>query len=103
MLAVSKAGGAFVPLDPSHPIQRIQRLVQTVEATMLLCSHRHGDLLAPVAETIFPVDWDAIDRLPARVDPADHTSRCKPSNAAYLIFTSGSTGTPKVLSVTPTC
>lgn len=96
MIAVSKAGGAFVPLDPSHPIPRLQGLAKTVEASVLLCSRRHATMLAPVTDTILPIDWEFIDRLPASLNTAHHTGRCKPSNAAYLIFTSGSTGTPKV-------
>lgn len=98
MLAVFKAGGAFVPLDPSHPTPRLQDLAKTVDGSILLCSRRHASLLAPVAETVIPVDWEFIDRLPATLNAADHTRRCKPSNAAYLLFTSGSTGTPKVRS-----
>lgn len=93
MLGVLKAGGAFVPLDPSHPIGRLQALAQTLRAKILLCSRRHTDPLATVAAKVLPIDADAIDQLPAKLD--DGASRAAPNNAAYVIFTSGSTGEPK--------
>jgi non-ribosomal peptide synthetase component F len=94
MLAVMKAGGAFVPLDPSYPISRLQALALSVDAKLLLHSRQHLGLLATVSETVLAVDDQLINQLPDSgiID----TSRAKSSNAAYVIFTSGSTGEPKV-------
>jgi non-ribosomal peptide synthetase component F len=93
MLGVMKAGGAFVPLDPSHPVPRLQSLARSVEATVVLCSRRHVRLLATVSDVVLPVDDDSLSKPTAATKP-----RRQPSftNAAYLIFTSGSTGEPKV-------
>lgn len=96
MIAVMKAGGAFVPFDPSHPIPRLQGLVKALDASLLLCSAHHSQHLATVAETILPVDDALVKKLPSGPDAIRFTSRAKPNNAAYIIFTSGSTGEPKV-------
>ncbi|KAK2871711.1 NRPS, partial [Arthroderma sp. PD_2] len=95
MLSVLKAGGAFVPFDPSHPVPRLQGLARALDAPLLLCSAHHAQNLATVAQTVLPVDEDLLRSLPAAPDAAQLTSRAKPNNAAYVIFTSGSTGEPK--------
>jgi len=94
MLAVMKAGGAFVPLDPSHPIPRLQALAHSVDAALVLCSRRHLGLLGAISDTVLPVDDDTIIQL--TVTKSARISQVNSSNAAYLMFTSGSTGEPKV-------
>lgn len=94
MLAVMKAGGAFVPLDPSHPIPRLRALARSVDARLLLCSRHHAGLLDGVSELVLPIDDDAINQLP--ISQSTPISQAKSNNAAYLMFTSGSTGEPKV-------
>jgi non-ribosomal peptide synthetase component F len=94
MLAVMKAGGAFVPLDPSHPIPRLRALARSVDAKLLLCSRCHVGLLSTVSDMVLPVDDDLISQLP--VSQSTKIGLAKSSNAAYLMFTSGSTGEPKV-------
>ena len=93
MLAVMRAGGAFVPLDPSHPIERLKGLADSVSAKLMLCSPSHVPKLSQVMGNLLPVD-DAI------VMDLTHTTsldaRASGSNAAYVIFTSGTTGKPKV-------
>lgn len=94
MLAVLKAGGAFVPLDPSHPVERIRSLCESVGARLLLCSPRHRRMLADVLPTVIPVDGEAL--IPSENDASIvELPKASPSNAAYIIFTSGSTGKPK--------
>jgi non-ribosomal peptide synthetase component F len=94
MLAVMKAGGAFVPLDPSHPIPRLQALARSVDAALVLCSRRHLELLGAISDVALAVDDDTINRL--SVTKSARISQVNSSNAAYAIFTSGSTGEPKV-------
>ena len=93
MLGVMKAGGAFVPLDPSHPLPRLCALAHNVGAEILLCSRQHARLLTAVADNILPVDLEMIDQL--SVNPDNRLSRATSNNAAYVIFTSGTTGEPK--------
>lgn len=100
MIAVLKAGGAFVPLDPSHPVERLRGLCQSVGARLVLCSGHLVEMLASVVDTVLPVD----DSTLAETTPAEHgettadipTPCASSTNPAYVIFTSGSTGKPKV-------
>jgi hypothetical protein len=96
MIGVLKAGGCFVPLDPSHPISRLDKLAKTVGASTLLCSRNHLHVLAGLTETVLSVDEDLLDSIPANSEPVGVNSRCSPDNACYLGWTSGSSGMPKV-------
>jgi non-ribosomal peptide synthetase component F len=99
MLGVLKAGGVFVPLDPSHPKSRLQNLVQSIDSTLLLCSRQHVAHLATVAMNVIALDGDMIESIPTVSDEVFDRSVVNSSNAAYLIFTSGSTGRPKVCTI----
>jgi non-ribosomal peptide synthetase component F len=96
MLAVLKAGGAFVPLDPSHPIPRLQALVRVVDASILLCSSSNAAHLAVVAEEVVAVDDNMVASLNPKSGGQGWSSGVQGDNAAYVLFTSGSTGEPKV-------
>ncbi|KAF8865399.1 acetyl-CoA synthetase-like protein [Acephala macrosclerotiorum] len=93
ILSILKAGGVFVPLDPSHPKVRIQSLVQQIDRTLLLCSEKFFGSFAGIACQTISVCKSTLEDLPAIRDPLCNT--VQPSNAAYIIFTSGSTGNPK--------
>jgi len=95
MLAVLKAGGAFVPLDPSHPVERLRGLCISVNASLILCSPKHRDVAKQVVDNVLLVD-DATLKHSATL--AVEKPTVAPTNAAYVIFTSGSTGKPKVSS-----
>ncbi|KAI1016035.1 hypothetical protein LB504_009285 [Fusarium proliferatum] len=92
MLAILKAGGIFVPLDPSQPLLRLQSLAQKVEARTVLCSPQHQRMLESVAPELIPVDEQLFTELPDQSDEVDCGSW---QNGAYMIFTSGTTGEPK--------
>ncbi|MBN6040525.1 non-ribosomal peptide synthetase [Amycolatopsis sp. 195334CR] len=77
MLAVLKAGGAYLPIDPAYPASRIEFML--------------GDAGAML--TLSTVDFDGVEEGP--VDVA-----LSPDNQAYVIYTSGSTGTPKGVGAT---
>lgn len=98
MLAVLKAGGAFVPLDASHPLDRLRGLCTAVDAKLVLCSSHLIEKLSGLVETVLPLD-DATVADAARVQseaaPASLPT-ISSSTMAYVIFTSGSTGNPKV-------
>ncbi|KVX89566.1 non-ribosomal peptide synthetase [Burkholderia ubonensis] len=97
LLAVLKAGGVFVPLDPRHPAARLDWIVRDANL-------RHGivdaagraALGAPFAHAfdVAEIDAHATD---ACVDEDD--APVHPRAAAYMIYTSGSTGTPKAVVV----
>ncbi|PNP73839.1 hypothetical protein FNYG_12798 [Fusarium nygamai] len=92
MLAVLKAGGIFVPLDPSQPLLRLQSLAQKVEAKTILCSPQHQRMLESLAPELIPVDEQLFTKLPDQSEEVDCGSW---RNGAYMIFTSGTTGEPK--------
>jgi non-ribosomal peptide synthetase component F len=96
MLGVMKAGGAFSPLDPTHPTSRLQGLIESVQATIVLCSEKHAEKLRPIVKTLIPLCAETLDSLSDPADNVDLASGVTSQNAAYVLFTSGSTGEPKV-------
>lgn len=94
MLGVLFAGGAFVPLEPTHPETRIKYILNSVKARLVLCSSQYSQKFADNAEvTTFVVDESLKQsKEPSTVGDVRIVS---PENAAYLIFTSGTTGLPK--------
>ncbi|WP_168381005.1 non-ribosomal peptide synthetase [Modicisalibacter radicis] len=92
ILAVLKAGGAFVPLDPQLPTERLAyQLADSGARLMLSSTARDWSGAVPVMELAFA------DDLPAAVEhepPVIH-----PQQTAYVIYTSGSTGQPKGVAV----
>lgn len=98
MLGIQKAGGAFVPLNPNDPTERLRGLVEQVNASVVIFSENTAHLNPTVAvgrSTItMPVALSAW-RTPLNTSPV--TSLVKPHNLAYALFTSGSTGKPKAV------
>jgi amino acid adenylation domain-containing protein len=96
MLAVLKAGGARVPLDPSYPPERLRYLLRDsapgVVLTQASIAREDAALFAGVGAQVLELDaptWhDQPDTNPAR-------GGLRPEHLAYVIYTSGSTGTPK--------
>lgn len=93
-IGVLKAGGAFVPLDPSHPDNRLRGLVDDVGADLVLSSPRHSDKVSRISKRKFIVDANTVHDL-SKYPSSPQPTGPHPSNAAYIIFTSGTTGQPK--------
>ncbi|NOK32233.1 amino acid adenylation domain-containing protein [Corallococcus exercitus] len=91
LVAILKAGAAYVPLDPAYPRERLAAMVEDARPHVLLTSRAllpklpHADLLPVVLEEV------SLDALPAHAPP----SSALPLSLAYIDFTSGSTGRPK--------
>jgi amino acid adenylation domain-containing protein len=98
ILAVLKAGGAYLPLDPEHPEDR-RRFMVADAATPVIVSRRElwsGPPPAGPAFICLDDDADAIAR-----QPADRLSTTAATDdLAYVIYTSGSTGIPKGVMIT---
>jgi amino acid adenylation domain-containing protein len=97
MLAVMKAGAAYVPLDPRFPAKRMQQILDETEVPILLTLSRHVEDLPEFGGTLLSLDSKAneLAREPLRpLPPIAQQMR------AYVIFTSGSTGKPKGVEVT---
>nr|WP_280494966.1 amino acid adenylation domain-containing protein [Nocardia farcinica] len=95
MHAVVRAGGAYVPVDPDHPAERIAPILDTAAPVCVLAT---GDLPFDTALPVLDIDGGAA--LPD--DPIRDEERVRPlrpEHPAYVIFTSGSTGRPKGVAV----
>ncbi|MBF8189758.1 amino acid adenylation domain-containing protein [Nonomuraea sp. K274] len=89
LLAVLKAGAAYVPLDPDHPAERQQFILADAGIEVLL-AHTHHQRAAQDGTTV--IDVDVFD---GGEDDTDPDVPVHADNLAYVIYTSGSTGTPK--------
>ncbi|TOZ93866.1 hypothetical protein DIJ61_33775, partial [Burkholderia pseudomallei] len=96
LLAVMKAGGAFVALDPRHPAARLDWVARDAGlAHGIVDASADAAMRARFARC---VDGGGV----AAADPAaprEHGGDVHPREAAYMIYTSGSTGTPKAVVV----
>ncbi len=96
-LAIMKAGGAFLPLDPKHPIERLGLMLNDAQPRVLITNAASGDQLRDGS-------WNVIDM--DRKDQFAHDSmeapivENNPNQLAYVIYTSGSTGEPKGVEIT---
>jgi amino acid adenylation domain-containing protein len=93
LLAVWKAGGAYLPLDPAYAAQRIAFMVEDAGVRLVLtqASVRAGFPQADVDLVDLHAEWPAIAEEP---DTAPAVA-LGPQHLAYVIYTSGSTGVPK--------
>jgi len=106
LLAVNKAGGAYLPVNLSDPPSRIRFIIEDAGARVLLTCRKIAEgpswqVLAAAGPVVLCVDAD--EQLhagrEAGVAPAPAVA-ATPDNLAYVIYTSGSTGTPKGVSIT---
>ena len=95
LLAVLKSGGAYLPLEPTHPAERIQFTLEDACVTHLIT--RSGilqtDELPPSVQSLTLLDRDATAIAAQAGNPPSVATG--PENLAYCIYTSGSTGRPK--------
>jgi len=93
MLAVLKAGGAYLPLDPTYPIERLNYMLGDSGVEVVLSHRAIAHKLADYNGRVVCVDeeWSEI----AKLSDADQEPKADAGNLAYIIYTSGSTGTPK--------
>ena len=93
VLAIWRAGGVYVPLDPNYPARRLQVLVEDAAPPIVLTHSRLAPRLPAIAGEVVCLDTDAATIAGHIGEPLDAVVR--PDHAAYVIFTSGSTGRPK--------
>ncbi|MCC5869156.1 MAG: LLM class flavin-dependent oxidoreductase [Gammaproteobacteria bacterium] len=92
LLAIHKAGGAYLPLDPAYPRDRLAFMIEDAAAPVLLTqSHLEHLLGGHRAHPVMLDDEHVYAGRPAHNPPG----RVAASNLAYVIYTSGSTGKPK--------
>jgi pristinamycin I synthase 3 and 4 len=97
LLAVLKAGAAYMPLDPAFPESRLAFMCEDAQPKVALTIARLRDVLPPLDIPVLCLDdADAFDS----VEDGDLPVAPFPDNGAYIVFTSGSTGRPKGVIVT---
>ncbi|MCE3228485.1 MAG: Nonribosomal peptide synthetase [Bacteroidetes bacterium] len=90
ILAVLKTGGAYVPIDPAYPTDRINYILNDSEVKALLTETDHLFNISDYQGAVFAMDVQMDDLKPAKADCI-----VTGGDLAYLIYTSGSTGRPK--------
>ena len=97
VLGVLKAGGAYIPYDPTYPAERMATMLEDVKLKALLTRQELLDRLPKRKPRVVCVDqeWPAIATRPLERPPR----LSGPDDLCYIIFTSGSTGRPKSAAV----
>jgi amino acid adenylation domain-containing protein len=99
MIGIMKAGGAFVPLDPELPHDRLCFILTDAEISLVLCHECYRGLFSDLKQVqSIVIDQDGIHG--AEVDSGQNvgqwiTTEVEPEQLAYVMYTSGSTGKPK--------
>ncbi len=93
ILGTLKAGGAYLPLDPRYPQERLAFMMEDAHIPLLLTQEFLAPVLPPHAARTIPIDagWPEI----GQESQENLASGVLPENLAYVIYTSGSTGKPK--------
>lgn len=97
LLAIQKAGAAYVPLDPDYPEARLEHVLQDTALSQVLSHSKLQDkafyskLAQSAGKTITPLDQFVASNFSTEKPDVQHTA----SQLAYVIYTSGSTGLPK--------
>ncbi len=93
LLAIFKVGGVYVPLDPTHPVERLATILADTEADVLLTQSALLANLPQVTPHIMCLDrdWDKVQPLPTH----NPNQAIDLDQTAYIIYTSGTTGKPK--------
>ena len=98
ILAVLKAGGAYLPMDPDCPAERLQFMLTDAGVTVVITQRKlEPSLPAHSAYLLILESWQVSNEGQLVSAPPNVVS---PDNLAYVIYTSGSTGRPKGVSIT---
>ncbi|MCL6736838.1 non-ribosomal peptide synthetase, partial [Streptomyces neyagawaensis] len=95
LLAVLKAGGAYLPIDPKYPSHRLEYILGEARPTLVLTD---AETVAVLPDTETPKLY--VDELELPADDGDLGRPVHPQNLAYVMYTSGSSGTPKGVAIT---
>lgn len=93
LLGILKTGAAYVPLDPSYPVDRLQYMCEHSNLKAILAESNVDDVVQQLGKPSI-----LIDRFESEIETQDIASvqsKGDPSDPCYVIYTSGSTGKPK--------
>ncbi|MEM9291842.1 MAG: amino acid adenylation domain-containing protein [Acidobacteriota bacterium] len=95
LLGILYAGGAYVPVDPGYPAERVAYMLENCGAPAVVTTQALaadlGSVVAAAATVCLDADWSEI----AATDPEAPLPAVGEHHSAYLLYTSGSTGQPK--------
>ncbi|MDZ8228014.1 amino acid adenylation domain-containing protein [Nostoc sp. ChiVER01] len=91
ILAIFKAGGAYLPLDPNYPVERLQFMLADSQVSLVISNTSLINRLDKITAIALDTEWDTIQKK----SPENPVSKSSENDIAYVIYTSGSTGTPK--------
>ncbi|MBN2656322.1 MAG: amino acid adenylation domain-containing protein [Spirochaetales bacterium] len=92
-LAVHRAGHSYIPLDPTHPSDRINTILNIAEPDYIITQKKYTDICGNRDDIIYTEDLEGISYESMAPDSASNA--VDPETTAYMIYTSGSTGIPK--------
>ena len=95
IIAVLKAGGAWIPLDPKHPMDRLKEIVRMSKATMIVSSAQQAKEMVKICHRVVEPEAHISSRAPSIPRDALNFNHVSSEHTAYVLFTSGSTGSPK--------
>jgi amino acid adenylation domain-containing protein len=96
MLAVLKAGAAYLPLDPKYPEERLAYMLADSGSTLMIAERSElSERLAGANKAVTALFASEELASSSQHHRDDAFGKAKPEDAAYLIYTSGSTGKPK--------
>ena len=95
-LGVLKAGGAYIPMDPAYPADRLAFMLDDAQALGVITTASLAQALPFGKRTLVTVESPQVTAQPASAPVVD----TEESDLAYIVYTSGSTGTPKGVEIT---
>lgn len=93
-LGVIKSGGAYVPIDPLYPDDRIEYLIKDSQAKIVLTEPKYEDRFNGDYQLYHVKDLVQVELDPRSIEK-EYSQHISPSQLAYVIYTSGTTGYPK--------
>ncbi|MBB4952061.1 amino acid adenylation domain-containing protein [Agrobacterium vitis] len=98
LLAVLKTGAAYVPLDPTYPVERLAYICGDADLKFIITDASASNVA--LSDAIVRIDLGSLrQRMTDNVLPMAPLGTSNPTDAAYVIYTSGSTGQPKGVEV----
>jgi amino acid adenylation domain-containing protein len=97
LAGVMKAGAAYVPLDPTHPEDRIRYVLEDAGVACVITLGRFAPMFKDIQASLVLMD-DELGDMPTSGEAGPNVA-IRPEDLAYVIYTSGSTGRPKGVQV----
>ncbi|MBE9212893.1 amino acid adenylation domain-containing protein [Plectonema cf. radiosum LEGE 06105] len=97
LLAILKAGGTYIPLDPAFPQERLIYMIENSGVNFLITDSKTSPLTEIQRKTLINLDCDR--ELIEQKSHSNLAPQTTPNHLAYIIYTSGSTGKPKAVQI----